>query len=432
MAEGRRRTIDLRPLRESRDYRLLFCGQLISLVGRQITVVALPYQIYQLTGSALAVGMLGAVQVVPLIAFSLVGGAVADAVDRRRLLLVTNSGLAVCSGLLAAGAVLGSPPLAGLYAVAFVAAGVSAFEQPARGAMTPRLVPAHLLPAALALSFGMFEAAVIAGPAVGGVLIGRFGLATAYLVDVATFAASLTAVALIAAQPPARSHPEPALRAIATGLRFAAAQRAILGGFAIDLNAMIFGLPRALFPVLAATVYHTGPQGLGLLYSAPAAGALVAALLATGLVGRVERQGLLIIASVAVWGLSILGFGVVTSLAAGLALLAVAGAADSVSAVCRSTMMQTLTPDHLRGRTAATFSMVVVGGTYLGDIEAGAVAAATTPRISVISGGAICLVGVGLITAIIPALRHYRARAGAPAGGVALAAVGAAEGDPAG
>jgi len=405
--------VDVTPLRRSPRFRMLWCGQLVSMTGRQITTVALPFQVYGETRSPLAVGALGLFQVVPLVSVSLFGGAVADSVDRRRLLLGGNVLLAGCSGLLAAGALLGSPPLAFLYGVAALAAGLSAVEQPARSATVPNLVPRDQLAAALALMFGIFQVTLIAGPALGGLIIGRFGLGTAYLVDVASFAAAVAAAARIGPQPPATANREPPLRAIAAGMRFARRQEAIIGGFAIDLAAMIFGMPRALFPVLAATTFHTGPGGLGLLYAAPAMGG-VAAVASTGWVGRTRRQGRVVVVAVVLWGLAVAGFGLVGVLWAGLLLLAVAGAADSVSAVCRSTMLQTLTPDRLRGRMSATGSMVVIGGPYLGDVEAGAVAAATTPAVSVVSGGVLCLAGVGVVVAAFPGLWRYAAAAPPP------------------
>jgi MFS family permease len=405
--------VDLSPLRSSRDFRLLWTGQLVSTMGRQITAVAVPYQVYQLTGSTLAVGLLGLVQVVPLILFSLIGGAIADAVDRRRLLLLTTSLLAGCSAIYAAGALHGSPPLAALYAISAVAAGLGAIDQPARSATVPNLVPREQLGAAVALMFGLFQAALIVGPAAGGLIIGRLGLSAAYLVDVASFSAALLAVLLIGPQPPRQERREPTLRAIGSGLAFARRQPVILAGFAIDLDAMIFGMPRALFPALAASSFHTGPSGLGLLYAAPGVGA-VAAILATGWLGRVRRLGRVVIVAVAVWGLAIAAFGLVSWLPAALALLAIAGGADSVSAVCRSTMLQTITPDHLRGRMSATYSMVVMGGPYVGDVEAGAVAAAWGPRVSVVSGGLLCVAGAGLVAAALPALYRYRSGPRAP------------------
>ncbi|HEX6492312.1 MAG TPA: MFS transporter [Candidatus Dormibacteraeota bacterium] len=406
--------VDISPLRTSRDFRLLWAGQLVSTMGRQITAVAVPYQVYRLTGSTLDVGLLGLAQAVPLVLCSLIGGAVADRVDRRRLLLVTTLLLALCSGLYAAGALHGHPPLWALYAIAAVAAGLSAFDQPARSATVPNLVPRERIAAAVALMFGLFQVSLVAGPAVGGLIIGRFGLGAAYLVDVVSFGAALAGTALIAPQPPRHERTEPPLRSIRTGLAFARRQPAILAGFAIDLDAMIFGMPRALFPALAAGVYHTGPSGLGLLYAAPGVGAVVA-ILGTGWLGRARRLGRVVIGSVAVWGLAIAGFGLVSALPVGVALLALAGGADSVSAVCRSTMLQTLTPDHLRGRMSATYAMVVMGGPYAGDVEAGAVAAAWGARVSVVSGGLLCVAGAGLVAAAFPALYRFDARpAGVP------------------
>jgi MFS family permease len=260
----------------------------------------------------------------------------------------------------------------------------------------------------VALMFGLFQAALIGGPAAGGLIIGHWGLGAAYLVDVLSFGAAITAVALIGPQPPGREHHEPPLRAIRSGLAFARRQPVILAGFAIDLDAMIFGMPRALFPALAASTFHTGPSGLGLLYAAPGVGA-VAAILVTGWLGRVRRLGRVVIGAVAVWGLAIACFGLVGSLPAAVALLAIAGGADSISAVCRSTMLQTLTPDHLRGRMSATYSMVVMGGPYAGDVEAGAVAARFGTQVSVVSGGLLCVLGAGLVAAAFPALHRYRA-----------------------
>ena len=224
-----------------------------------------------------------------------------------------------------------------------------------------------------------------------------------------TFAAAIVAVLLMAPQPPGLSRHEPPLAAIRSGLRFARRQPVVLGGFAIDLSAMVFGLPRALFPVLAATTFHTGPTGLGLLYAAPGLGAVIAATLSTGWVGRLRRQGQTVVIAVAVWGVAIIGFGMVSSLPPALALLAVAGAADSISAVCRSTILQTVSPDEYRGRMSATYSMVVRGGPYLGDVEAGAVAQAFNAQVSVVSGGVLTLLGMLVAAAAFPALIRYRA-----------------------
>ncbi len=401
--------LDLRPLRVSRDFRLLWCGQLVSMLGRQITVVAIPYQVYALTGSTLALGLLGLVQVVPLVLGALAGGTIADRVDRRRVLLITNGALAAGSVGLALMALQGSPPVALVLAVAGAIAAFGAVDQPARSATVPNLVPRDLVPSAVALMFGIFQVTLIAGPALGGLVIARFGLGPAYLIDVATFAASIAAVVAIAPQPPRGAGQERPLAALRSGFRHLRERPAILGGFAIDLDAMIFGMPRALFPVLADRTFHTGASGLGLLFAAPGVGA-VAVILTAGWLGSARRLGRGVVVSVSVWGLAIALMGLTGRLWLALLLLAVAGGADGISALCRSTMMQLSTPDHLRGRTAAAYATVVMGGPYIGDLEGGAVGAAFSPAVSVVSGGVLCLAGVGVVLMAFPDLWRYDAR----------------------
>jgi len=254
----------------------------------------------------------------------------------------------------------------------------------------------------------LFQTTLVAGPAIGGLVIARFGLPVAYIIDVGSFTAALVAVALLPPQPPVGSQHEAPVAAIKRGLSFARSQPVILGGFAMDLAAMVFGMPRALFPVLAALTFHTGAGGLGLLYAAPGFGAVIAAL-STGWMSRARRLGRVIVVAIAVWGVAIVAFGFVSALWLGLLVLVIAGAADSVSAVCRTTIMQTLTPDDLRGRLTAVYYMVVVGGPYIGDVEAGGVASLTTPQISVVSGGVLCVVGLAGAALAFPAVWRYRA-----------------------
>jgi MFS family permease len=416
--------VDTGALRESKPFRRLWLGQAISLVGRQITTVAVPFQVYSLTRSALAVGGIGLAQAVPLISASLWAGVVADRVDRRKILLVSQFGLACCSALFAGGALIGHPPLAAIYVVVAVAAGIAAVDAPTRTAIIPNLVQPSRLTGALSMNMAMFETALIAGPALAGLVIARLGLAAAYGIDVATFAAALVSVLLLPPQRPKVTLHEPPLVALRRGLAFARRQPVILGGFAMDLSAMIFGLPRALFPVLAATTFHTGVQGLGFLYAAPGLGAAVAAM-STGWISRGRALGRVIVVTITIWGAAIIGFGFATSLWLALALLVIAGAADSLSAVCRTTIMQTIAPDELRGRLTSVYFMVVVGGPYIGDIEAGAVASATTAQISVVSGGVACLLGLAAAAIAFPAVWRYRARAAAavPAAAALAAAV---------
>jgi MFS family permease len=400
---------DITPLRVSRDYRMLWSGNLVSTAGRQFTVVALPYQVYLLTRSNLAVGGIGLVQLVPLVALSLAGGAIADRMDRRRLLLITNVLLAGGSALLTVAALLHWDRLWLLYLLAGLIAGVAAVDQPTRSATIPRLVRPEHLASALSLNFGGFQVTLIAGPALAGVVLAHVGLGYAYLIDAVTFAAAIAAVLAISPQPPLHSRREPVLLAVRRGLEFAVRQRVLLGSFLCDIVAMVFGMRRALFPVLATSVYHVGAGGLGLMYMALAVGGVVAALTG-GWIGRTRRQGRIVVGAVAVWGLSVVGLGLAPSFAVAMLALAVGGAADAYSAVSRSTIMQTITPDELRGRLSAVYSMVVVGGPNLGDIEAGSVASAFSPAASIVSGGVLCVVGIGALVLATPQLLAYRAR----------------------
>jgi MFS family permease len=403
----RRIFLDTAPLRRDRDYRWLWSGQVVNGVGNQITRVALPYQVYVLTGSTLAIAALTLFQLVPILLFALGAGSLADAVDRRRLLMVTQAGLAACSLALVLLALTGGPPVPALFAVAFVAAGLSAVDQPARSSAIPRLVPPERLPSAIALNQLNFQMASIVGPAVGGILIATVGLAGAYTVDLASFLASFAALLAIKPLPPLGAVTRPGLDAIREGLRFAQRRRAILGSFVIDLNAMIFGMPTSLFPVLALDVFQTGPAGLGLLAAAPAAGAFLGALF-SGWVKTVRRTGRAILLSVAVWGLAITAFGLVTvSFPLALVCLAAAGAADVFSAVFRSSLVQLETPDELRGRVMSIHTLVVTSGPRLGDIEAAIVASLTSPQVAIVSGGIACVLGVWVVARRFPELAHH-------------------------
>ncbi len=327
--------------------------------------------------------------------------------DRRRLLLVTQTALAACSLALVALALRGSPPVIALFAIAAVAAGLGAVDQPARASSVPRLVPPERLPSAIALNQLNFQLASIVGPALGGILITTVGLAGAYAVDVVSFLAAIVALLAIHPLPPLGAVARPGLAAINDGIRFVRQRRAILGSFVIDLDAMIFGMPTALFPVLALDVFGTGPAGFGLLAAAPAVGAFIGALL-SGWVARVRRTGRAILLAVVAWGLAITAFGLATfSFPLALVCLAVAGAADVFSAVFRSALIQLETPDGLRGRVTSIHTLVVTSGPRLGDIEASVVAALTSPQFAVVSGGVACVAGVWVVARHFPELAHH-------------------------
>jgi MFS family permease len=398
---------DLSPFRESRDLRLVVGGNFVSNLGAQATLVALPFQLYLLTRSPLLVGLLGAVELLPLVTMSLLGGAIADRMDRKRLLLLAQIGLVAASGGLAVATVVGRPEVIVLYLLGGLLAGFNALQNVAISAMVPNLIDRPRLPRVLAVNYGLSALSMVLGPGLGGLLIATAGVRAAYIVDAVSCLAIVLAVLPVAAQPPApvTIHPS-VLHSIAEGLRYVRGNRALIGSFAIDLVAMTFGMPRALFAVLAVSVYHAGAGGTGLLYAAVPAGATVAAL-ATGWIGHARRLGRIVIWAVVVWGIAISLVGLMSSLFLAAVLLAVAGAADSVSAVCRSTINQTVTPDHMRGRMSAVFGLVVTGGPRLGDIESGAVAGAAGVRASVVSGGVLCLIGVIGIIVGFPALARY-------------------------
>ena len=399
--------VDLEPVRRDRDFRMLWLGQLVNGLGRQVTVVALPFELWQLTHSSLSIGALALVQLAPILVFSLGGGAVADAVDRRRLLIVTQLLLAATSLTLAVLAMQPSPPVWALYGVAFVAAGVGAVDGPARSSALPRLVPRERLPAAIAVNWLSGQTVAVAGPVFAGVLIATSGVAAAFIFDVLTFLASLVALLVIAPIPP---HPEarrPSLRSIAEGLAFARDRRILLATLAVDFDAMVFGMPSSLFPQLALTVFNTGAAGYGLLNAAPAVGALIGAAF-SGWVGSVRRPGRGVVAAVAGWGAAIVAFGLLTAyFPLALICLAVAGGADVVSAVLRGSIVQLATPDRLRGRLSSIYMLVVTSGPRFGDAEAAAVAAVAGPQFSVVSGGVLCLLGLIVVVRLFPQLTAY-------------------------
>ena len=411
-AEGRparrRLFVDLSPLRASRDYRLLFAGQAVSWLGRQVTVVAVPFQVFLLTRSSFAVGLVGLANLGPLVGLSLAGGAIADAVDRRKLLLVTQVLLALTSVGLALNAMAGKPALWPPYVLSSLAAGLQGVDLPTRNAMMPKMVGRERIPAASALGQILMQVGLVAGPAAAGLVITKVSLASAYWLDVATFAVSIGTVVAIRPQPPEGGGTRAGVASVREGLAYLRGRRLLVSTFLIDIDAMVFGMPRALFPALGTTLYGGGAGTVGLLYAAPGLGALVGALL-TGWVAGVRRQGRAVIWSVLGWGAAIAAFGLVRWLPLGLLLLAVAGAVDVISAVFRNTILQITVPDALRGRLSSVHIAVVTGGPALGDAEAGAVAALTSAPVSVVTGGVACVLGVLLLHRLVPELAAYDA-----------------------
>jgi len=400
--------LDLTPLRESREFRLLFAGQAVSLFGSMMTFVALPWQVYRLTGSTLASGLLGVAEFVPIFLMAFVGGALADAIDRRRMVRVTEALLALGTLLLVANSLLAGPRVWVLFFCAALFAALNGLQRPSLDALVPRLVAAEQLPAALALRSLSGTVSMIGGPALGGLLVATAGPAATYSIDFLSFAASLAALWAMRAVPPPAGAERPSLRSIAEGLRYARGRPELLGTYLIDINAMFFGMPMALFPAVAEGF---GGASVGLLYAAPAAGAMCVTL-TSGWTKRVNRHGLCVALAAGAWGFAIVGFGLAPTLWAALLCLALAGAADMVSGLFRMTIWNQTIPDQLRGRLAGIEMVSYTTGPLLGNAESGAVARLFGVRASVLSGGLLCVAGTALLSLLLPQLIRYDARAG--------------------
>jgi MFS family permease len=396
-------TVDITPLRH-RDFKLLFWGQLISFLGSMLTYVAVPYQVYQLTHSPLMVGLLGLAQLGPILAFSMVGGAIADASDRRGTVLATEVAFAVLSALLYVNAILPEPQLWVIFVLAAIQAGLFALQRPSLDALMPRLVEKSDLTAAGALTATRGTIGQLLGPAIGGVLIVTVGLPATYAVDAISFAASLVALAFMRASPPVLGGERPSLQGILDGWNFARSRSELIGTYVVDIVAMVFGMPEALFPAIAETL--GGPAVLGLLYSAPALGALIAAG-TSGWTNHVQRQGLAVILAATAWGVAIIGFGLATTALVALPMLAVAGGADAISGIFRMSIWNRTVPDELRGRLASIEMVSYTSGPALGDAESGLVAGLFSVPASVISGGVLCVLGCIVCAVLLPGFRQY-------------------------
>jgi MFS family permease len=406
----RRLAVDIGPLKRYPAFRRLFIGQTISTFGSEIAAVAAPFQLYELTHSTLQVGLLSLCELFPLLTLTIIGGALADALDRRRLLLYTETLLAFVAAAFAFNASLAHPRVWAIYVLVALTMSIFSLGVSGMNTVIPRLVERHELAAANAIENVYGSTTNVAGPAIGGALIAGLGLTGAYLLDSATFAASLWSVWRLPAMLPAHDAERPSLRTIAEGFRFVRLKKVLLGMFLVDSNAMIFGMPRALFPALALKRFHGGAGILGLMYAAPYAGALISSLL-SGWIAHVRRQGLIVAIAAALWGAAIVAFGFADSLWLALLFLAAAGAADNVSAVLRGTILWTVTPDYIRGRVSGIEFAQVAATPALGNVEAGVVASLTSLRFSIVSGGLACIAGTFLVALAVPALIRYDARA---------------------
>ena len=406
---------DIRPLRESKDFRRLWFGQSVSQLGQQMSTIAIAYQVYLLTRSSFAVGLVGLCGLLPLVFGGLYGGALVDAFDRRLVALWSGVGLWLCSGVLVVQALADVNSVALLYVVVGAQAALFAVNNPARSAMIPRLLPAPLLPAANALGMASFNLGFTLGPLLGGVVIAWYGVEAAYALDALTFTAAVYAVLRLPSIPPENAAGRaPGLRSVVEGLRFLRNAPNLRMTFVIDLCAMVLAQPRALFPALAITVFAGSATTLGLLQAAPAIGSLVA-FAVSGWISRIHRHGLAIAIAVLAYGASVAlaGVGVIGwpgALWLAVAFLAGSGAADMVSAAYRTTMLQAAAPDALRGRLQGVFTVVVAGGPRLGDFLIGTLAELTSEELAMVIGGIACVVGVLVAVALQRRFLTYDAR----------------------
>jgi len=401
-------TMDLTPLRASRDYRLLFTGQFVSRFGSAISYVVLPWQMYQLTKSTFAVGMLGIAEFVPMLLMAFVGGALADYMDRRRLIIAAETGLMLCCAALVWNSLLPAPHPWILFVIAGLFAGINGIHRPSLESLTPRLVAEEHLPAVSALSTLGYSFGFIVGPAVAGIIASTLGAGVAFGLDAASFAFSIVMLLLMRGVPVPEGAERPSLRSIGLGFRYAASRQELLGTYLIDINAMFFGMPIALFPAIAENFRH---GSVGLLYSAPAVGVFVVTV-TSGWTRRINRHGAAVVIAAAVWGLGIIGFGFANRLWMALFWLALAGGADLVSGLFRMTIWNETIPDHLRGRLASIEMISYTTGPYLGNAEAGLVASLAGLRFSVVSGGAMCVLGSGILAWFLPSFLRYDRRDG--------------------
>ncbi|MFK8906970.1 MFS transporter [Streptomyces sp. YS-3] len=397
---------DLSPWRSSADFRLLWVQGIVAIFASSMAMVALPLQIKELTGSPLAVGAMGLVELVPLVVFGLYGGALADAVDRRRVILATEAGLAVLAVLLLGNAVLATPRLWPLYVVAGCVSALAGLQRPALDSLLARIVPHEQQTAAAALNAVRWQIGMIAGPAAAGLVVAYAGHGTAYALTAAGFLGSALLCLRLSPAPPAHGADRPSLRGIAEGARYAWSRPVLLGTYAVDLAAMFFAFPNTIFPFLADEL--DAPWALGLMYAAGSAGSVLVSL-TSGWTARVRRHGLLVVFGAAGWGLAIAAAGWFSDIWLVLLCLGAAGAGDMLSGLGRSTIWNQTIPERLRGRLAGIEVLSYSVGPQLGQVRAGAMAGWTGTRSAFWSGGLACLASVALLSAALPKLVTYDA-----------------------
>ena len=402
----RRLFVDTTPLRNFPEFRRLWVGFALSQLGTQVATVTLSYEVYVITRSSLDVGYISLIQLLPAITGSILGGSVADAMDRRRVLFVTETIMACCAVGLGLGSRAHHPAVWLLFVLAAVNSLFAGCDGPTRTALLTSLVPRESFIAANALRLSMGQLSTVVGPSIGGVLIGAFGPSTSFFINAGSFAFALATVASVASRPPEGGGRKFGLQSISEGFQFLKGRPALQGCFIADLNANILGMPTALFPAIGVTVFHGGAGDVGLLYAAPGLGALIASML-SGWTGNIVHPGRAVCYCVSVWGLALAAFGFSKLFPLSLFLLAIAGGADVISAVFRSTIIQTEAPDRLRGRLSSIQTAVVGAGPRLGNFEAGAIADLAGVEFSVVSGGIACVIGILVISKMSPRFLNY-------------------------
>jgi MFS family permease len=401
---------DFLPALRSRDFRLIVGGQLVSLIGSQMQQVGVAWQLWQLTHSAWSLGVLGFFRVAPIMILGIGGGVVADAVDRRRLMITTQLALASTSAVLALATWSGHISPAAIYGLAALAGVASSFDAPSRQALIPLLVPREHLANALSLHTTAFQLASVIGPGIGGIVLASAGLVAVYVCDAASFLVVVAALLVLHYRASAAPSGQVNLRAVSEGIEFLRRRPILLSTMLLDFFATFFGGSMLLMPIFADQLLKVGPQGLGALYAAQPAGALVAAV-GLSFLPPIRRQGPTVLWSVVAYGAAIAVFGASDSFTLAVVALAISGAADTVSMVVRQTLRQLLTPDEMRGRVTAVGMIFFRGGPQLGEVEAGAVAKLFDARVSVVSGGILCVLAAAATAWLVPTLRRYRDRA---------------------
>jgi len=397
--------IDVAPLRQSRDFRRLFTGRFVSMAGNAVATTAADWQIYSLTHDSLAVGLLTLASSAGMLIGLLTGGMLADRHDRRTLLMVVRLPQAVLAALLMVNSLLPHPALWPLYVITFAIGLLAGLSSPASAAATPALVGNDRMPAAAMLNATASQVGNLGGPAIAGLLIAGPGLASCYAIDAVCFAVFGLAMIGLRSMPPGTRAQRPGFKSLSEGFRYVRQNRVVGGMLLVDTNAMLFGMPSALFPALASTHFHGGSATFGLLAAAPGLGALVGAA-TSGWTGHLKRPGLVVIWAGIIWGASIAAFGLVRSLPLALFFLALAGMGDLISEVLRNALLQIYTPDQLRGRVSSLYLAQVTTAPALGNVEAGGVAGLISPAFSVVSGGLACVAGAVLLGTLIPSLRN--------------------------